>query len=139
MIRIYISLILKFFKSIGNPNYISTSSLLMCFVILGYLGTLLNLAEFNIRKMSKIFTIGIPLALFVLIYVLLSKDRMAETFLNKYENLNYKEKIIYGILSILFSIVSFICFLRTSNQQVKLTTTTHKRQAHKARVIEKKI
>jgi|GEM_PF-4505040 len=113
MIRIYTSIIITFYKSVGVPNYISAASLLLSFVILGYLGTLLNLLETNIRKMGGLIVIGIPLALFLLIYFSLSKNKIKQSYLDRYERLNSKEKILYGTLSFLFTILSGICFLKT--------------------------
>lgn len=114
IIRIYISIILKFYKTVGlGTNFVSTTSLMLAFVILGYSGTILNLLEIELREMNKIVVIGIPIILFLSINFILSKKKTSKRLINTYESLNSREKIICGSLSFLFTLLSCIGFLKT--------------------------
>lgn len=111
----YYGVLLNFTSYTGFTltNEDSRATLIFTFVFLFNLGTILGFLNIKVLEINKFILIAIFLGFFYLFYQYFSNEDKKNQILKSYKKMNLKEQILLNMLSVIFTILSVVLFLKT--------------------------
>lgn len=100
------------FLDIGVGNEDSKASSIFSIVLVCFCSIILNFSGINILKVSSFLLVFIVLCVFFIVYKVFSKDSIKKRIVDWLDKKTSKEKSINIIISLLFSIIVTVFFLK---------------------------